>query len=120
MNNEIDIRPATSVYGTYRRLSYKPWFAIAEFIDNSTQSYYDHRKELKNDPNFKRLVINIRYDSNEQLLEITKKWILHINKLQTFFLLLRNACVFLTNKTIISSYSLALRKTVIVNGLPRE
>lgn len=41
---EIDIRPATSVYGTYRRLSYKPWFAIAEFIDNSTQSYYDHAK----------------------------------------------------------------------------
>lgn len=71
MNNEIDIRPATSVYGTYRRLSYKPWFAIAEFIDNSTQSYYDHKKELKDDPNFKRLVINIRYDSNEQLLEIT-------------------------------------------------
>ncbi len=71
MNNEIDIRPATSVYGTYRRLSYKPWFAIAEFIDNSTQSYYDHKKELKGDPNFKRLVINIRYDSNEQLLEIT-------------------------------------------------
>ena len=44
MNNEIsiDIRPQTSVYGTYRRLSYKPWFAIAEFIDNSTQSYYNH------------------------------------------------------------------------------
>ena len=67
----IDIRPATSVYGTYRRLSYKPWFAIAEFIDNSTQSYYDHAKELKEDPNFRKMVINIRYDSSEQLLEIT-------------------------------------------------
>ena len=71
MNNIIDIRPATSVYGTYRRLSYKPWFAIAEFIDNSTQSYYDHKNELKEDPNFKKMVINIRYDSSEQLLEIT-------------------------------------------------
>lgn len=67
---EIDIRPATSVYGTYRRLSYKPWFAIAEFIDNSTQSYYDHAKELKEDPNFKKMVINIRYDANEKILEI--------------------------------------------------
>lgn len=71
MNSTIDIRPATSVYGTYRRLSYKPWFAIAEFIDNSTQSYYDHASELKDDPNFKKMVINIRYDSSEQILEIT-------------------------------------------------
>lgn len=66
----IDIRPATSVYGTYRRLSYKAWFAIAEFIDNSTQSYYDHIKVLKEDPNFSKLVINIRYDQNEGILEI--------------------------------------------------
>lgn len=73
MNNEIsiDIRPQTSVYGTYRRLSYKPWFAIAEFIDNSTQSYYNHRDELKADVNFSKLVINIKYDPNEGYIEIT-------------------------------------------------
>ena len=71
MSNTIDIRPATSVYGTYRRLSYKPWFAVAEFIDNSTQSYYDHAKELREDPNFTKMVINIRYDGNEKILEIT-------------------------------------------------
>lgn len=67
----IDIRPATSVYGTYRRLSYKPWFAIAEFIDNSTQSYYNHKEELKSESNFRKLVIDIKYDSNEGVLEIT-------------------------------------------------
>ena len=71
MKNTIDIRPATSVYGTYRRLSYKPWFAVAEFIDNSTQSYYDHAKELREDPNFTKMVVNIRYDANEKILEIT-------------------------------------------------
>ena len=69
--NVIDIRPATSVYGTYRRLSYTPWFAIAEFIDNSTQSYYDHKGELLNTEGFKKLIINIRYDSSEDILEIT-------------------------------------------------
>lgn len=42
----VNIRPAVSVYATYRRLSYKPWYAIAEFVDNSTQNYYDHRDEL--------------------------------------------------------------------------
>lgn len=68
---KIDIRPATSVYGTYRRLSYKPWFAIAEFIDNSTQSYYNHKNELKSEPNFRKLVIDIKYSSNEDVLEIT-------------------------------------------------
>lgn len=70
-NNVIDIRPATSVYGTYRRLSYKPWFAIAEFIDNSTQSYFNHKKELKNAEGFKKLIINIEYNSSEDYLEIT-------------------------------------------------
>ena len=38
----IDVRPAVGVYA----MSYKPWYAIAEFVDNSTQSYYDHKTEL--------------------------------------------------------------------------
>lgn len=42
----INIRPATSVYATYQRLSYKPWYALAEFVDNSTASYLAHRKQL--------------------------------------------------------------------------
>ena len=44
---EIDIQPPVSVYATYRRLSYLPWYALAEFADNSTQNYYDHIRELK-------------------------------------------------------------------------
>ena len=43
----ICIRPDVSVYATYRRLSYRPWYAIAEFDDNSTQNYYDHRTDLQ-------------------------------------------------------------------------
>nr|MBP3259203.1 ATP-binding protein [Bacilli bacterium] len=70
-SNLINIRPASSVYGTYRRLSYTPWFAIAEFIDNSTQSYYNHKEELLATDGFKKLIINIKYDSNEDILEIT-------------------------------------------------
>src|SRR5437899_1578980 len=45
-HNVINIRPAVSVYATYRRLSYRTWGAVAEFVDNSTQNYYDHRKDL--------------------------------------------------------------------------
>ncbi len=31
---------------SYKRLPYKVWYAFAEFIDNSTQSYRNHRPEL--------------------------------------------------------------------------
>lgn len=71
MNNQIDITPSTGVYGTYKRLSYKPWYAIAEFVDNSTQSYYDHISELKQQAGFKKLYININYSLENDYLEIT-------------------------------------------------
>ncbi|HET7569927.1 MAG TPA: ATP-binding protein [Gammaproteobacteria bacterium] len=31
---------------SYRRLAYSPWHAIAEFVDNATQSYFNCRQEL--------------------------------------------------------------------------
>lgn len=37
---------------SYQRLSYTPWHAIAEFVDNSTQSYLDNQLVL--DEQFKR------------------------------------------------------------------
>ena len=71
----IDIRPAPSVYATYRRLSYKPWYAIAEFVDNSTQSYYDQREELQRiygrDGEVDHLRIEVAYDSEQNTLTIT-------------------------------------------------
>ena len=71
MIEQIDITPSTGVYGTYKRLSYKPWYAIAEFVDNSTQSYYDHKEELKSQEGFKKLYININYNLENDFLEIT-------------------------------------------------
>lgn len=31
---------------SYKRLAYSPWHAIAEFVDNSTQSYFDNKEIL--------------------------------------------------------------------------
>ncbi len=42
----IDIRPDSGVYATFRRISYRPWSAIAEFIDNSTQNYFEHKQDI--------------------------------------------------------------------------
>ena len=70
----IDIRPDVSVYATYRRLSYRPWYAVAEFVDNSTQNYYDHRTELlqafKREGTDQKLRIEISYDAEKNTLTI--------------------------------------------------
>src|SRR5437879_5045903 len=42
----VSIRPGVRVLSVLRHLNYKPWFALAEFVDNSVQSYLDYRKEL--------------------------------------------------------------------------
>jgi hypothetical protein len=71
---KVNIRPRASVYATYRRLSYRAWFAIAEFVDNSTQSYYNHKKELRKayksegDPG--KLVVTISYDAVDRILKV--------------------------------------------------
>lgn len=58
---KLNIRPDTGVYGTYKRISYQPWTALAEFVDNSTQSFYDHKKELFETKYYKGLEIEIIY-----------------------------------------------------------
>ena len=73
----INIRPAVSVYATYRRLSYRPWNAIAEFVDNSTQNYYDFRSELleayRRERRPGKLRINVTYDGEEPLSVSTSR-----------------------------------------------
>ena len=58
---------------SYKRLSYTAWYAMAEFVDNATQSYFDHRDEL--DATFaregERLDIRIVYDRDHDLLRVT-------------------------------------------------
>ena len=43
---ELNIRPAASILNVFSRLSYKVWYAIAEFVDNSTQSYLSNVEEI--------------------------------------------------------------------------
>lgn len=58
---KLNIRPDTGVYGTYKRISYEPWTALAEFVDNSTQSFYDHKEELFATKYYKGLEVCIDY-----------------------------------------------------------
>ena len=43
----VDIRPGVSVLSVLRHLNYRPWFAIAEFVDNAIQSFVQARDELR-------------------------------------------------------------------------
>ncbi|MCY4474956.1 MAG: ATP-binding protein [Chloroflexi bacterium] len=67
----IDIRPDTGVYATFRRISYHPWSAIAEFVDNATQNYFDHKEDIaKRTGRTPKLDIDIAYDSKAKTLAI--------------------------------------------------
>lgn len=44
--DRVNIRPGVSVLSVLRHLNYRPWFALAEFVDNSIQSFLTDRDEL--------------------------------------------------------------------------
>ncbi len=60
-SSAIHIRPKVGMYAAFARLNYKPWFALAEFVDNSVQSYLSHRQSLGPEP----LKVDIRLDEDE-------------------------------------------------------
>lgn len=62
----VEIRPEVTMLSVLRYLNYKPWFALAEFIDNALQSYLDHRDELEalHGPGF-RLRVDVKIDATE-------------------------------------------------------
>lgn len=67
---ELNIQPPASILNVFSRLSYKPWYAIAEFVDNSTQSYISHSDELSAAPEFDKLIVNVKYDAVSNTLTI--------------------------------------------------
>jgi hypothetical protein len=60
----VSIRPGVSVLSVLRYLNYKPWFALAEFVDNAVQSYLSNRDALvAADGAPQRLRVSIEIDS---------------------------------------------------------
>ena len=45
-SGKVNIRPGVSVLSVLRHLKYSPWFALAEFVDNSVQSYFENKSKL--------------------------------------------------------------------------
>jgi hypothetical protein len=47
ISTRVNIRPGVSILSVLRHLNYKPWFAMAEFVDNAVQSFLAHREILE-------------------------------------------------------------------------
>lgn len=47
LQSRVSIRPGVGILSVLRHLNYKPWFAMAEFVDNSVQSYLQNREQLE-------------------------------------------------------------------------
>lgn len=85
---EINIQPPASILNVFSRLSYKPWYAIAEFVDNSTQSYISHKEELNSAPDFEKLIVDVKYNSHDNTLTVTDNAFgMEINRFQDAILL---------------------------------
>src|SRR5215467_13055071 len=68
----INIRPEVTILSVLRHLNYKPWFALAEFVDNSIQSFLSSRERLiSEDGRGFQLKVEIEYeDSGETRLTV--------------------------------------------------
>lgn len=56
-----------NIISSYKRLSYDAWYAFAEFIDNSTQAYFDNKVILNKslEAKYSKLRIEITYKVDE-------------------------------------------------------
>lgn len=69
---DVGIRPNSSILSVLSHLNYKAWYAVAEFVDNSIQSYLSNRDELRalHGDTYK-LKIRVWLDQQNKLIEVT-------------------------------------------------
>ncbi|MHB8618480.1 MAG: ATP-binding protein [Chloroflexota bacterium] len=61
----VNISPGVSVLSLFPHLNYKPWYALAEFVDNALQSMLNNGQALlRCEPEY-RLRVSIQYDPTD-------------------------------------------------------
>jgi hypothetical protein len=72
VHQQLEFQIDSSAILNYKRLDYSFWFAIAEYVDNSTQSYLNNKEKL--DKQFTKdnesLEVKIIYDNKQDTLTI--------------------------------------------------
>ena len=69
--DKINIRPGVSILSVLKHLNYKPWYALAEFVDNAIDSYLREKEQLEKieGENFK-LKVFIELNADEKKITI--------------------------------------------------
>lgn len=65
--NTVSIKIQTGVYGQFRNLNNRVWFALGEYVDNAVQSFENNKERLKKAHNGKyqfQVRINIDWEEN--------------------------------------------------------
>ena len=131
---EFKINPG--ILGRYKNLNYDPWYAIAEYLDNSLHSFLLNRKALK-DNGIEILEVNIAYDPNlengllrvidnsigmdhaglEDALEVGRLKSKNSTQLSEFGMGMKTASIWLGNELSIRTKYISenVERTVIVN-----
>lgn len=69
--SSVGIRPESSILTVLSALNYSAWYAIAEFVDNSIQSYLTHKNELRKvEGSGYKLRIEINFDRESETIEV--------------------------------------------------
>jgi hypothetical protein len=59
----VKIRPGVGLLSLFPAMNYKPWIALGEMVDNSIQSYLEHKEELRAiHGDSYRLMIDIQFE----------------------------------------------------------
>jgi hypothetical protein len=70
----MELKLANNAILAYQRLPYKPWYAMAEFVDNSTDAYFRGNNKAILDEIFskhdEKLTVEITYDKADGILRI--------------------------------------------------
>ncbi|MEQ9097193.1 MAG: ATP-binding protein [Phycisphaerales bacterium] len=67
--SRVGIRPGVNILGVLRHLEYKPWHALAEYVDNSTQSFLSNRDRLA-DAGSRAVRVEIEFDTNGKTIQV--------------------------------------------------
>ena len=66
---KVNIQSTAGVmHHMFGRISYRPWYAIAEFVDNSSQSYFSNKDKMLD---IDHVTINICYEKSEDILTVS-------------------------------------------------
>ena len=62
----IDMQVGNAAIKAFNRLPYQPWYALAEFIDNATQSLIDNGEKMQQDS----VEVSIVFDASQRTISI--------------------------------------------------